>query len=36
VDYLSELKRNRIRKKLEKDRRDRLVPAEPVRSSRAF
>jgi peptide deformylase len=34
VDYLSELKRNRIRKKLEKDRRDR-VPAEPVRS-RAF
>ena len=29
VDYLSELKRNRIRKKLEKERRDR-TPASPV------
>ncbi len=27
VDYLSELKRTRIRKKLEKDRKDRAVPA---------
>jgi peptide deformylase len=34
VDYLSELKRSRIRKKLEKERRER-VPAEPTRS-RAF
>jgi peptide deformylase len=32
VDYLSELKRNRIRKKLEKERRERLEPAEPARS----
>ena len=35
VDYLSELKRNRIRKKLEKDKRDRLATPEPARS-RAF
>ena len=34
VDYLSELKRSRIRKKLEKERRER-VPAEAARS-RAF
>ena len=33
VDYLSELKRNRIRKKLEKERRDRVpVSATPARS----
>ncbi|MCE3283908.1 MAG: def [Steroidobacteraceae bacterium] len=33
VDYLSELKRNRIRKKLEKERRDRVpVGATPTRS----
>lgn len=31
VDYLSELKRNRIRKKLEKERRDR-TPASPIPS----
>jgi peptide deformylase len=35
VDYLSELKRNRIRKRLEKEKRERLATAEPVRS-RAF
>jgi peptide deformylase len=28
VDYLSELKRNRIRKKLEKERRERVTPVE--------
>jgi peptide deformylase len=32
VDYLSELKRNRIRKKLEKERRDRTEPAVPART----
>ncbi|HEX9206675.1 MAG TPA: peptide deformylase [Steroidobacteraceae bacterium] len=32
VDYLSELKRNRIRKKLEKERRERPGAAEPVRT----
>jgi peptide deformylase len=33
VDYLSELKRNRIRKKLEKERRERSpAPAEPART----
>jgi peptide deformylase len=32
VDYLSELKRNRIRKKLEKDRRERTEATEPVRT----
>ncbi len=33
VDYLSELKRQRIRKKLEKDRKQRPVGHEPARSS---
>jgi peptide deformylase len=32
VDYLSELKRNRIRKKLEKERRERSESTEPVRT----
>jgi peptide deformylase len=32
VDYLSELKRNRIRKKLEKERRERPVTHDPVRT----
>ena len=32
VDYLSELKRNRIRKKLEKERRERTEPAVPART----
>jgi peptide deformylase len=32
VDYLSELKRNRIRRKLEKDRRNRPAEAERVRT----
>lgn len=32
VDYLSELKRNRIRKKLEKERRERPQSSEPVRT----
>jgi peptide deformylase len=31
VDYLSELKRNRIRKKLEKERRDQPAKADPAR-----
>ena len=31
VDYLSELKRNRIRKKLEKERRERVTPSENTR-----
>jgi peptide deformylase len=33
VDYLSELKRNRIRKKLEKERKDRAAVPVPVRNS---
>jgi peptide deformylase len=33
VDYLSELKRNRIRKKLEKERKDRAAEPVPVRTS---
>jgi peptide deformylase len=33
VDYLSELKRNRIRKKLEKERKDRGAAPVPVRNS---
>jgi peptide deformylase len=33
VDYLSELKRNRIRKKLEKERKDRSASPVPVRTS---
>ena len=33
VDYLSELKRNRIRKKLEKERKDRVAVPVPVRTS---
>ena len=32
VDYLSELKRNRIRKKLEKERRERVPAGVPVRT----
>ncbi len=32
VDYLSELKRNRIRKKLEKERRERVPAGAPVRT----
>ena len=32
VDYLSELKRNRIRRKLEKDKRNRPAPVEGVRT----
>jgi peptide deformylase len=32
VDYLSELKRNRIRKKLEKERRERTVARDTVRA----
>jgi peptide deformylase len=34
VDYLSELKRQRIRKKLDKDRRDRRPAAAPARQGR--
>jgi peptide deformylase len=33
VDYLSELKRNRIRKKLEKERKERAAEPVPVRTS---
>jgi peptide deformylase len=33
VDYLSELKRNRIRKKLEKERKERATAPVPVRNS---
>ncbi len=36
VDYLSDLKRERIRKKLEKDRRERAVSREPGTSARAL
>ena len=35
VDYLSELKRERIRKKLDKDRRERGASRAPARASRA-
>jgi peptide deformylase len=35
VDYLSELKRNRIRKKLEKERKERVAVPVPVRNSSA-